>query len=80
MPESTQELRDKFFQRDAKGNIIGDGIQQAEDIITSLKGAVDRYGVIKVPDIIGNNANNPKYKEFWDAVEYLCDEWDYCTE
>lgn len=80
MAESTQKLRDKFFQRDINGNITGDGIQQAEDIITSLKGKVSSDGVITIPKAAQNHADSILYKEFWEAVEFLCDEWDYCPE
>lgn len=78
MPTTTQELRDKFMK---DGD---DGIDAAEQIIISHGGTVNitSIGIIKIPahmqwDEDGNNYDIPYMEEFWDAVQFLCEEWDY---
>lgn len=68
MPQATEEIRAKFMEFNDKGEIMDDGIIKAESIIEDAGGLVSPNGTI-IYD--GNDTRA------WDAVNYLCNEWDY---
>jgi hypothetical protein len=76
MPSTTDYLHNKFM---SQGD---DGIDEAEQIILKYGGTVNipSIGLIKVPDLMENRydiESTDMYSEFWDAVQFLCEEWDY---
>lgn len=55
---------------------LNDGIEEAEQVIKNFGGSIKGSKLIKVPTGI-EQANRTKNKDFWDAVEFLIDEWKY---
>lgn len=79
MPSTTDYLRNKFMK---DGD---DGIGRAERIIEKYGGTVNipSIGEIMVPDSMDDLSRidtaewREAYREFWDAVQFLIEEWDY---
>ncbi len=68
MPSSTENLRKKFMSGQ------DDGIAKAEDICRA-KGCTVKHGVIVIPPSI--DPQDMKDQDLFDAVVFLCQEWDY---
>lgn len=66
MPSSSDRLREKFMSP------TNDGIDTCTKIIESREGSIDKDFYINIPPSVANGD-----QEFWDAVEFLRDEWDY---
>lgn len=79
MPSASDELRDKFFTRNLDGHIVDDGIDKAEKIIESYGGSVSKQGLITYPPSFDTLPEDVRI-EISEAVDWLCDEWDYATE
>ncbi len=71
MPSSTPALRAKFMEC-GPGHCHDDGIAKAEKFITDAGGVI-RQGVITIDTTSLSN-------DVYDAIEFLCDEWDYALE
>lgn len=83
MPSTTDYLRNKFMK---DGD---DGIGDAKTIILQYGGTI-LGGWITIPEEIQELENKllnggmvhfdkDKYDNFWDAVQFLCEEWDYAV-
>ncbi len=78
MPSSYQALRDKFMRCIINNEEYeSDGIGEAETILISA-GAHIYHGVITPPQ--SWNLNKNTRGDIEDALDFLCDEWDYTTE
>lgn len=67
MPTNSREILEYFTK-------IGqdpDAIKNAEEIIKKHGGIFLRSQLITIPD------PKPESEEFWKALEFLLDEWDY---
>ncbi len=62
-----------FFQYDDEGGILNDGIGECEQLIIAAGGTVNR-GMITLPKDWQNIPAETK-----DAVNFLCNEWDYAV-
>lgn len=65
MSEASKELREKFLHHH------DDGIEVCEKLIINAGGTIEDQGSIVWPD------NTPIPHEVEDAINFLCDEWDY---
>ena len=72
MPSTSQEIRSKFMVELPNGD-IDDGIAKAEDIIINA-GSKVKEGLITIHDWDFKN------DDFWDAIQYLLEEWDYAVK
>jgi len=74
MPQSTIELRDKFWHRDEDGVPTSDGIEECEDILR-------KYGVTFARGYISTTGIDVGIsEELNDAIEFLVYEWDYAFD
>lgn len=77
MPSTSNELRNKFIINRLDGT-LDDGIGKAEDIIKSFGGSIEGVGYIVTPwDGQEDRMILPEEEPFWDAAQFLIEEWDY---
>lgn len=77
MPTARDEIREKFFTRNEQGHIIDDGIEKAEKLIADFGGKIIKNGFI---DLSSKEDGTTIPEEVSEAIEYLCDEWDYAVK
>lgn len=73
MPSAENRLRERYM---VNGQ---DGIDTCEKIIESFGSYIDeRYTIIVLPAV--DELSDENREEFWDAVSFLIEEWDYGIE
>lgn len=83
MAQASDRLRKKFnfgkhsvsVKSDGVSDQISDGIAEAEKVITDAGGTINKEFITPPTEL--PNSTGQYYNDFWDAVQFLCDEWNY---